>query len=77
MIFLVEVCAVAKAAGAKLCMIRENFINNTENLVTDGYNMKCLFILHVLSKCIVTQYQANVSFLYIRKVPENQIEMNH
>ena len=34
-------------------MIRENFINNAENLVTDGYNMKCLFILHVLGKCII------------------------
>ena len=49
-------CAIAKAAGAKLRMIREDFINNVENLVTDSYNMKCLFILHVLSKCIVTQY---------------------
>ena len=43
-------CAIAKAAGAKLRMIREDFINNAENLVTDGYNMKCLFILHLLGK---------------------------
>ena len=49
-------CAITKAAGAELRMIRENFINNAENLVTDGYNMKCLFILHVLGKCIITQY---------------------
>ena len=29
-------------------MIGEDFINNAENLVTNGYNMKCLFILDVL-----------------------------
>ena len=34
--------------------IRENFINNAENLITNGYKMKCLFILHVLGKCIIT-----------------------
>ena len=34
--------------------IRENFINNGENLITNGYKMKCLFILHVLGKCIIT-----------------------
>ena len=49
-------CAIAKAAGAKLRMIREDFINNAENLVTDGYNMKCLFVVHVLGKCITNQY---------------------
>ena len=43
-------------------MIREHFINNAENLVIDGYNMKCLFILHVLGKCIITQNQANALF---------------
>ena len=35
-------------------MILEDFINNAENLVTDGYNMKCLFISYVLGKCIIT-----------------------
>ena len=49
-------CAIAKAAGAKLLMIREDFINIAENLITDGCNMKCLFILHVLSKCIIARY---------------------
>ena len=34
--------------------IRENFINNAENLITNGYKMKFLFILHVLGKCIIT-----------------------
>ena len=57
MIFLIEIlCAIAKAAGAKLRMIEKNFISNAENLVTSGYNMKCLFILHVLGKCTITQY---------------------
>ena len=44
---------------------------------SDGYNIKYLFILHVLGKCIITEYWANVSFLYTRQVPENKIEMNH
>ena len=47
---------MAKEAGAELRMIREDFINNAENLVIDGYNMKCLFVLHVFGKCIITQY---------------------
>ena len=37
-------------------MIPEGFINNAENLVTDGHKMKCLFTLHVVGKCIITQY---------------------
>ena len=37
-------------------MICEDVINNAENLVTDGYNIKCLFILHLIGKCILTQY---------------------
>ena len=40
-------------------MIQEDFINYAEDLVTGGYNVKCLFILHVLGKCIITQYLAN------------------
>ena len=50
-------------------MIREEFISNAENLVADGYHMKYLFILHVLGKCIITQYYAYISFLYTQKVP--------
>ena len=37
-------------------MIRDDFTKNAENLVTNGYNMKCLFVLHVLGKSIITQY---------------------
>ena len=48
--------AIVNTTWAKLRMIREDFITNAENLVTDGYNMKCLFILHVLGKCIIIQY---------------------
>ena len=47
---------MTKPAGAEIRKRRENFINNKENLVIDGYNMKYLFILHVLGKCIFTQY---------------------
>ena len=48
--------AIAKAAGAELLMILEDLIGNAKNLVTDGCNMKRLFILHVLGKYIITQY---------------------
>ena len=41
-------CVIAKAAGVELRMVREGFINIEENLVTDGCNIKYLFILHVL-----------------------------
>ena len=30
-------------------MIRDDFVNNAENLVTYAYNMECLFILHFFS----------------------------
>ena len=51
-------------------MIREYFIDNSEKLVTDGhFNVKCLFTLYVLGKCIITQYQVNVPSLYTHKVP--------
>ena len=49
-------CAIAKEVGAQLHMIREDFINNAGSLMRDGYNTKCLFILHVLGKYIITQY---------------------
>ena len=45
-------CAIAKAAPVEL---REDFLNNPENIVIDSCNMTGLFILHVLGKCIITQ----------------------
>ena len=56
LISLRNICAIVKTAGTELCMICEDVINNAENLFTDGYNMKCLFILHLIGKCILTQY---------------------
>ena len=39
--------------------------------------MKCLFVLHVLGKCIIKQRIANVPFLYLQNVPENNTRMDH
>ena len=55
-------CAFAKAAGAKLRMIGEDFINNAENLVTNGYNMKCLFILDVLGNALLLNVKPMLHF---------------
>ena len=44
MIFLIDTYAIAKTAGAQLRMIREDIINNAENLVTSSYKMECLYL---------------------------------
>ena len=48
-------CAIAKSARTELRMGRVDIINNAYCLVIDGCNVKCLFILHALGKCIIAQ----------------------
>ena len=48
-------CAIAKAAIVALRMGRVDFMKNPYYLVIDGCNVKCLFILHALGKCIIAQ----------------------
>ena len=52
MIFLIDI--LAKAAGAEIRMIREDFINNAEGLVADGYNVKCyLFYMYLVNELLL------------------------